>query len=739
MTASRKPPQSITDKDLAGLSKAERRILALLQEQQKPLTWPALRDRLGAHRGSQADDLRRQLRDLCRHGSLYLDEGGAYHLVSGAQALRGKLVAATQGRGLALHNAADGQVWPVRHAPREQLRIGDEVAARLLAGQAMVTQVLAYSAEPVVGRLCADPKGWYLVSESPDFRGRIYLPKRKAGGIRDGDSLSVRITGSAAFGLTGEIVAKLAARDDLHVASSTLLMAYRVPLGFSQAAEAEVAALPTAVDRRQAKGRKDLTAMPLVTIDGVDARDFDDAVYCEKRRFGGWRLLVAIADVAHYVQAGSALDTDAAERGNSVYLPDRVVPMLPEAISNELCSLKPQVDRLCMVCDMRISGQGRITKFEFYEGLMHSAQRLTYDQVAAFLAGTSKALSLPDKVSKSVRALHDLYQVLRAERDHRGALDFDTQEMRLVLENGLVERIEPVQRNDAHMLIEEAMISANICAARYLEKHRRQGLYRIHEGPTGDKLENLRQALAQVGIRLAGTQPTPKELQQIMRSLSVREDRWLYDMLVLRSLSQASYHPVNCGHYGLALPKYMHFTSPIRRYADLLVHRAIKDVLHGRPLKDQMPKLLAVGEHISYTDRRAEEVSRAVADWLKCEYAARFLGEQRQGRITGVTDFGLFVELEEIHVSGLVHISNLGDDYYQFNPATMSLVGDRTGQGFRLGEQIQVVIAAVDPESRKIDLLLAPTRQARSPGQRRSRRRSGADKAKGRGRQDGPA
>jgi ribonuclease R len=585
----------------------------------------------------------------------------------------------------------------------------------------VVMDVLDHSAQPLIGRLIVDRRGAYVISESPDFRGRVYIAAGATAGADDGDTVSVRVAGMESWGLVGEVVGVVARRDELHVASTTLLEAYRVPIEWPDALLAETRALPEKVDRKAHGDRLDLTDLPLVTIDGADARDFDDAVYCEPRRRGGWRLIVAIADVAHYVTEGSALDQEAATRGTSVYLPDRVVPMLPEALSNELCSLKPRVDRLCMVCDMQISAQGRVTSYRFDEALMHSAKRLTYGEVAGFLDDGPLDVDAP--VQRSLRELHACYQALRTEREERGALDFDTRELRLVLENGLLERIEPVARNDAHKLIEEAMISANVCAARFLEKHGRGALYRIHEGPTGDKLEDLRQALAMVGVRIGTEQPTPKELQRIVASLAHRPERWLYEMLVLRSMSQAVYHPRNVGHFGLALPRYMHFTSPIRRYADLVVHRAIKEVLNDAPAHDRTNWLLATGEHISFTERRADEVSRAVGDWLKCEYATRYIGETFSAQVVGVTGFGLFAELAGVFVQGLVHVSNLGDDFYEFHPGTLSLVGERTGRRFQLGNTISVVLAAVDIESRKIDLLLAPDNEAAPKARRRHGRR----------------
>jgi ribonuclease R len=705
-------------------------LIRLLRDAGRPLSWPAIRDQTGTQRGDDVDDLRRLLRELCRTGELYLDEAGAYHVVAGGESVtgvlesgerRGQLVFCAASAGEAPASAAPRR-WPVRRVARSALREGDRVSARIVAEQAVVSDVIEHSPEPVIGRLVAERRGSYVVSESPGFRGRVYVLPDRHGDASDGDTVAARVLGVESYGLTGEIVQVVVRRDELHVASTTLLQAYNVPTVWPDAVLDEVGGLPDSVDRSAHGQRIDLTDLPLVTIDGADARDFDDAVFCEPRRRGGWRLVVAIADVAHYVEPESALDTEAATRGNSVYLPDRVVPMLPEALSNELCSLKPQEYRLCMVCDMHLSAQGRVTEYEFYEAVMLSAQRLTYSEVAGFLDGG--ALEAEPAVHRSLMAMHAAYKALLAERSERGALDFDTRELRLVLENGLLERIEPVVRNDAHRLIEEAMISANVCAARFLEKHKRQALYRVHEGPTGDKLEDLRQALALVGVRLSAEQPTPKALQQIVASLAHREDRWLYEMLVLRSMSQAVYHPKNIGHFGLALPRYMHFTSPIRRYADLVVHRALKDALQKRRFHDRMPWLLETGERISDTERRAEEVSRGVADWLKCEYATRYVGVTFKAQITGVAEFGLFSELADVFVQGMVHVSNLGEDFFEFHPGTMSLVGERTGRRFQLGDTIDVVLAAVDPESRKIDLLLAPEAvQGKPGGRRRGRRR----------------
>jgi ribonuclease R len=566
-----------------------------------------------------------------------------------------------------------------------------------------------------------------VTSENPDYSGRVYIERGATGIATDGDAVGVEVTGDDGSALTGRVVEVIARHDDRHIASTTLLYAYGVPTEWPRELEPEIAALPAEVEATGHANRTDLTMLPLVTIDGEDAKDFDDAVYAEPKRGGGWRLVVAIADVAHYVRPGTALDASARDRGNSVYLPDRVVPMLPEALSNDLCSLRPQTPRLCLVCDMSISAKGRISGYRFYNAVMHSVARLTYTLVGRFLEG--EAVELAPTVSTSLRHLHAVFRTLLAAREERGALDFESREQKLVLEHGRLERIAPVTRNDAHRLIEEAMIAANVCAARFVERPHAgaaalHGLYRIHEGPTVEKWEQLRQWLAFAGIRADAKTPTPPELKRLVDRLAPRSDRWLYESLVLRSMSQAVYSPNNVGHFGLALPKYMHFTSPIRRYADLVVHRVIKSALARQAAPHQeMDELVATGEHISMTERRADEVSREVGNWLKCEYAARFLGDTFAGTVVGITDFGLFVELDGVYLQGLVHVSNLGEDFYRYNPARLSLIGERSGHRFTLGDKLDVVLADVNPEARKIDLALPNRRhRGRAKADRRTRK-----------------
>jgi ribonuclease R len=485
--------------------------------------------------------------------------------------------------------------------------------------------------------------------------------------------------------------------------------------------------------------RVDVRHLPFVTIDGEDARDFDDAVLCERRK-GGWRLYVAIADVSHYVPVESALDIEARARGNSVYFPDYVVPMLPEAISNGLCSLNPHVDRLCMVCEMTISDSGRITGYQFYEGVMHSHARLTYTKVGEILTGegdTRVALREEYKaVVPQLELLHKLYQCLRIARDERGAIDFDTVETRIQFnEERKIERIVPIKRNDAHKLIEECMLCANVCAAQFIEKHNLIGLFRVHEGPTETKLANLRAYLSELGLGLAGgDKPTPGDYQQLLQMIQDRSDGHLIQTVMLRSLRQAMYQVENHGHFGLGYEAYTHFTSPIRRYPDLLVHRAIRSVVRGTeptthvrrvdtakavPKKFIYPytasDMVVFGEQCSRTERRADEATRDVVSWLKCEYLRDQVGAVYAGHVSAVTSFGLFVELNDLYVEGLIHITSLPHDYYRFEPAQHRLMGERTRKVFGLGDELVVRVVRVDLDNRKIDFELESANAIRRP------------------------
>jgi ribonuclease R len=455
----------------------------------------------------------------------------------------------------------------------------------------------------------------------------------------------------------------------------------------------------------------------LVTIDGATAKDFDDAVFAQS--LGGqkgWRLVVAIADVANYVKPRSALDNEAAERTTSVYLPGHVVPMLPEAISNELCSLKPNVHRLALVCDMQVSRKGTVRTFTFYDALIRSHGRLTYEEVQAHI---DNKVSLPCRdedraaVNKSVAALAEVHEAFRGAKDERGGLDFDSREGVIDIEQGHVTGVQQVARLQAHQIIEEAMINANVCAAAFIEANDSRSLYRLHEAPDVLKLETLREDLMAVGLRLPAGVPSSKTYQTLLREIASKHQGWLYQQLVLRSMKQAVYGPNNVGHFGLGLERYMHFTSPIRRYPDLLVHRAIKSILQGKTNRGgwvpSMEQLGDLGEHCSTNERRAESAGWTVEAWLKCDLVKQRLGEQLPGTIAGVTEFGLFVDLDGFFVQGLLHISDLGHDYFRYDPRKQSLIGDRSGKRFTLGESLLVTVANVEPPQGKIELQLVAT------------------------------
>ena len=581
---------------------------------------------------------------------------------------------------------------------------GDEIEAMEEAGRLVFSRILKRRNQPLIGRLVTGERTAYVISESPEFRGRIAIAPGNRHKAKDSDRVAVRVVGEDQRGLIGRVIEVVASAKASDRASIGLLRAYGVPTQWSENVLEATRKLPGRIHPGRYKERSDLSGIPLVTIDGKDARDFDDAVYCRVNRNGGWRLTVAIADVSQYVKPGGELDNEARVRGNSVYLPDRMIPMLPEELSTGLCSLRPKEHRLALVCEMTISAGGEVLRSRFREAVIYSWARLTYSQVALFLDG--KALEHDPEIHKSLHALHSCYKALRGARESRGALDFRATEVEIQLdESGNVEAVVPVERNDAHRMIEESMIAANVCAARFIERNKRHCLYRVHGGPSGEKLEALRASLLANGLWLPEEEPTPKDLQNILENIGDRPDRELIETLVLRSMTQASYSPHNSGHFGLALDRYMHFTSPIRRYADLLVHRTIRRILRGTHGDSvSLPELDDIGHHISSTERRAEDVSRDVADWYKCAYASHWVGHRFIARVMGVTDFGLFMELENLRVQALMHISNLGGDYFEFNPEKMCLVGRRSGRKFVLGDELEVVLTRVDVDARKMDV-----------------------------------
>ena len=491
------------------------------------------------------------------------------------------------------------------------------------------------------------------------------------------------------------------------------------------------------------EGRVDLRDLPLVTIDGEDARDFDDAVYCQAKKGGGWRLWVAIADVSYYVRPNTALDKEAINRGNSVYFPSQVVPMLPEVLSNGLCSLNPQVDRLCMVCEMTISASGKLSSYKHYEAVMNSHARLTYNKVSDILEGNEELRERYHALVPDLQELHNMYQVLKVARENRGAIEFESTETKFIFnELRKIERIEPVVRNDAHKIIEECMILANIASASFVEKAKEPALYRVHDTPGEERLTGFRDFLGELGLNLTGGfTPTPTDYADLIKAIGERPDKELIQTMLLRSMKQAVYNADNAGHFGLALQRYAHFTSPIRRYPDLLLHRAIKYLIaknEGINTDRSTPtggyhytfdEMDFYGEQCSMTERRADDATRDVSDWLKCEYMQDHVGEELDGVIANVTGFGFFVRLSELHIDGLVHISSLANDYYQFDPLGQRLVGESSGLIYRLGDTVKVKVLAVNLDDRQIDFEVVGTeRQPRGKGKTAKKRATNADK-----------
>ncbi len=674
--------------------------------------WRALVAEMGAETPRDITNLRKLLKGMERNDELKRDMSGAYYLPNDDSA---SAVGIVEQRGKDL--LVDGVL--IDTGPRSTLRAGDRVEYVVSGDAARVREVLSYSDTPVLGTLKWQGRYPYVEALGA-VRGRISLVEMPD--AAHGDTVAVKILTRERRGLAGVVTSVVEAGSVVEEAIRTAIASFEIPNEWPEDVVSQCKRLPKSVQKGRFPNRLDLTDMPLITIDGETAKDFDDAVYAESRR-GGWRLVVAIADVAHYVKTGSALDAEARERGTSVYLPDFVVPMLPEQLSNGLCSLRPEEARLSLVCDMQVSRKGVVKQFEFHEAVIYSHARLTYTQVEGFL-NTGELPEVSGKVLKSLKQLKNVYQALRSQREGRGALDFESHESAITLENGRIGKIGPVERLVAHQLIEEAMVAANVCAAMFLEFQETPSLYRVHQAPDPAKLEELRSMLAHVGVRLSKNDVSPASLQAAMSKLPKGENNWLYSQMALRTMQQAVYTPDNDGHFGLALERYMHFTSPIRRYPDLLVHRAIKACLgSGRGRVETLDALHWLGEQCSTTERRAESAGWMVDGWLKCDYLLDRIGDTFDGLIATVTEFGAFVELEGYFVQGLLHVSNLGSDYYHYNPSSASLIGERSGRGFRLGDRVKVVIVDIEPAQGKVDLRLAEDKQAKTKRGEKSRRK----------------
>jgi len=610
-----------------------------------------------------------------------------------------------------------------------------------------VVEVVERVTQSLVGRYVLQQGLGYVIPDNPRITHDILVPPGAHGGAKAGQMVVVELTTppGARTLPAGRIKEVLGDHLAPGMEIEAAIRAHGLPHEWPADVEREASALPKTVSAKDCEGRHDFRSIPLVTIDGEDARDFDDAVFAQPQKSGGWKLWVAIADVAAYVKPGSALDREGLLRGNSVYFPERVIPMLPEALSNGLCSLNPDVDRLCMVCELRIADDGEIAGSHFYEGVMHSQARLTYNQVFAALEDPQGAEG--QRFARLMPYLQDLdavFKALFAARTRRGAIDLDSSETKVVFgPDRKIERIVPVTRNRAHRIIEECMIAANVEAARFVMKHERPAPHRVHAQPDVMKVQLLREFLAERGLLLGGGEkPQPKDYARLLERARARPDYGQIQTVALRSLMQARYSSEPTGHFGLALEHYAHFTSPIRRYPDLLLHRAIKNTLHRRKVAElpSATEVEAHSSHCSTTERRADEATRDVLTWLKCEYMSDRVGESFVGVVSAVVPFGLFVELEGLYIEGLVHISGLKNDYYKHEPSMHRLRGERTGKVYGLGQKLRVKVVRVNLDERKIDLEpleelpggRAPARPAQQPG--REKGRGGADRGrKGRG------
>ncbi len=731
----------------------------VLQQAAKPLTVKQLARQLGMPASeARVDALSKRVWAMVRDGQIEAEDE-KFNAINKADLIAGKV----QGH-------ADGFGFLIREDDGEDLFLGPRQMRQVFDGDQVQVSQRGYNArgkpEGVIhwvshrahqflaGRCYSDSGKYYLEPANSRISQQLLLETGQE--LPDGQWVVVEIIDYPTMHhqALAKVTEVLGGDDQAGIEVDVALHRFDIPHQWPKSVLDEVGELPPEVVEQDKTQRVDLRDLPLVTIDGEDARDFDDAVFCEKLPRGGWRLVVAIADVANYVGIETALDKEASLRGNSVYFPQRVIPMLPELLSNGLCSLNPKVDRLAMVCDMRVSAEGKVSRYQFYEAVICSHARLTYTQVAAVLEESegeqaSDFRAQQPELEPPLQNLFELYQLLLNRRELRGAIDFATTETSIRFNSrGKIEQIVPVQRNTAHRIIEECMLAANVCTAKFLASNKVPTLFRVHDKPKLEKLEALQQYLAEFGIRLLaqGKQlkdVAPSDYQQAMSRVLERPDYQSLQVMLLRSMPQAVYGPDNLGHFGLAYDAYTHFTSPIRRYPDLLVHRAIKAMIYSESECPNVRRVKAgsgtvaqyypydvkrigqAGENCSLTERRADEATRDVMSWLKCQYMAEHVGAQFDGRISAVMNFGLFVELQDFYIEGLVHISGLQDDYYNFDSQRQWLVGERSGKRFAMGDMVKVQLAAVNVDERKIDLSLVGMDEfKRSDGRKKSGKKS---------------
>jgi ribonuclease R len=714
-------------------------IIEQLEAAGQPLDREAISALLGLTDENGLEALRRRLRAMERDGQLMFTRKKEYALISKMDLITGRVIGHADGFGFLVPEDGSDDLFMTAFQMR-RLFHGDKAIVRI-AGvdrkgrrEGALVEVLERANPFIVGRLFVEGGVGFVVADNKRISNDILIPQENIANAHHGQIVSVEIVeqptrNRQAIGKVAEVLGDhMAAGMEIDIA----MRSHGIATNWPAAVEEEIKSLTPEVPEsaKNQKGRIDVRHLPLVTIDGEDARDFDDAVYVEIND-KGWRLLVAIADVSHYVEHDTALDAEAHERGTSVYFPERVIPMLPEVLSNGLCSLNPEVDRLCMVCEMQLDKKGKVISYDFFEGVMRSHCRFTYTKVADIIENDKGDLRKEYKdFVPQVLEMHSLFKVLLKRRKKRGAIDFDTTETRIVFgEDRKIDKIIPLVRNDAHKLIEEFMILANVSAAKFLLKNDMPALYRVHGSPKETKIEGLKEFLAEVGMTLGGGEKLgPGDYAELLEQIQERPDAHLIQTVLLRSLQQAVYTPDNNGHFGLAHEAYAHFTSPIRRYPDLLVHRGIRHIVRGGNADSFYytdNTMRSLGEHCSQTERRADEATRDAVDWLKCEFMMDKIGEVFEGTITSATGFGLFVELDNIYVEGLIHVTSLDHDYYHFDAAHHRLVGERTGQVFRLGDHLVVSVAKVNLEDKKIDFdLVSAERTPRKTAARKKKEKT---------------
>ena len=704
-------------------------VLQLLSDQGIPLSVEQVYTLLDIGFDEQ-ENFNKRLNAMEREGQIMRNRKGALCLTEKIHAIAGMVQGHPDGFGFLVPDDKTKHPEDLFLGPREMAQVmhGDRVMVRMSGldrkgrPEGKIVEVLERSTKNLVGRVVQGQGVTIVAAEDKRINQDILIPYHLDMGAKPGQVVMVELTAQPSPGAhpMGKVVQILGNYADSGMEIEIALRKHKLPYEFTPAATNQAESIPKLVQAYDYKGRIDLRELPLITIDGETARDFDDAVYAEPLLpspqsspagrgglNGGWRLVVAIADVSFYVKPDEALDKEAFERGNSVYFPRRVIPMLPEALSNGLCSLNPDVERLCMICDMQIDALGIVNSYKFYPSVMRSKARMTYTKVAAMLEDPQGEVAKENaNIMLHVQNLYSLFKLMLNQREKRGAIEFESTETQMIFDdNGKIEKIISVQRNDAHKLIEECMLAANVCAADFLSKNEHAALYRIHQGPTPEKLEALRTFMAEVGFGVTGgDKPHAKDYSKLMDQIKTRPDAQLLQTVLLRSMQQAVYSPDNVGHFGLAYEAYAHFTSPIRRYPDLLIHRAIKAVVNGEKYKAKDWNNLGV--HCSMTERRADEATRDVNNWLKCYYMQDKIGEVFEGTIAGVTAFGVFVALDGVYVEGLVHVTELGNDYFNYDKARHEMLGERTGARFRLGDRLTIKVARVDLETSKIDFTL---------------------------------